>query len=175
MMDLVSRDHIEVSFKEGKWWIADLFSSNGTYVDGKKIDHLIISDPIKLELGKNGPIVNIDLISESESGNARLSTAEGSLTSYIQRYFKEEGNNPNAGDHTRMIQQAFKVIKKKQSNKYLIIISSVVFVCLIVAAYAVYQHIKAGEQKELAESIFYEMKGIEVQLSKLATVVQKTR
>ena len=22
---LVSRDHIEVSFKEGKWWIADLF------------------------------------------------------------------------------------------------------------------------------------------------------
>ena len=52
---LVSRDHIEVSFKEGKWWIADLFSSNGTFVDGKKIDHLIISDPIKLELGKNGP------------------------------------------------------------------------------------------------------------------------
>ena len=33
---LVSRDHIEVSYKEGKWWIADLFSSNGTFVDGKK-------------------------------------------------------------------------------------------------------------------------------------------
>ena len=102
------------------------------------------------------------------------STVEGSLTSYIHRYFKEEGNNPNAGDHTRMIQQAFKVVKKKQSNKYLIIISSIVFVCLIVVAYAVYQHIKAGEQKVLAESIFYEMKGMEVQLSKLATVVQNT-
>jgi len=171
---LVSRDHIEVSYKEGKWWIADLFSSNGTFVDGKKINHLILSDLIKLELGKNGPIVSLDLISETHPGNLSHSTVEGSLTSYIQRYFKEEGNNPNAGDHTRMIQQAFKVIKKKQSNKYLKIISAVVFLCLIVIAYAVYQHIKAGEQKELAESIFYQMKGIEVQLSKLASVVQNT-
>ena len=171
---LVSRDHIEVSFKEGKWWIADLFSSNGTFVDGKKIDHIIISDPVKLELGKNGPIINLDLISESDSGNVRHSTVEGSLTSYIHRYFKEEGNNPNAGDHTRMIQQAFKVVKKKQSNKYLKIISGIVFLSIIIIAYAVYQHIKAGEQKELAESIFYEMKGMEVQLSKLATVVQNT-
>ncbi len=171
---LVSRDHIEVSFKEGKWWIADLFSSNGTFVDGKKINHLILTDPVKLELGKNGPLVTLDLISETNPGNLSHSTVEGSLTSYIQRYFKEEGNNPNVGDHTRMIQQAFKVIKKKQSNKYLKIISAVVFLCVIVIAYAVYQHIKSGEQKELAESIFYQMKGIEVQLSKLSTAVQST-
>jgi len=171
---LVSRDHLEVSYKNGEWWIADLFSSNGTYVDDKKINHLVLSNPIKLVLGKNGPVIILDLISESESGNAKISTVDGSLTSYIQRYFKEEGNNQNVGDHTRMIQQAFKVVKKKQSNKYLKIISGIVFVSLIAVAYAVYQHIKAGEQKELAESIFYQMKGIEVQLSKLSTVVQNT-
>jgi len=171
---LVSRDHLEVSYKNGEWWVTDLFSSNGTYLEDKKINHLVLSNPTKLVLGKNGPIIILDLISESESGNAKLSTVDGSLTSYIQRYFKEEGNNPNVGDHTRMIQQAFKVVKKKQSNKYLKIISGIVFVSLIAVAYAVYQHIKAGEQKELAESIFYQMKGIEVQLSKLSTVVQNT-
>ena len=171
---LVSRDHLEVTYKNGGWWIADLFSSNGTYFEDKKINHLVLSNPTKLVLGKNGPVIILDLISESESGSAKFSKVEGSLTSYIQRYFKEEGNNPTAGDHTRMIQQAFKVVKKKQSNKYLKIISGIVFVSLIVVGYAVYQHIKAGEQKELAESIFYQMKGIEVQLSKLSTVVQNT-
>jgi len=49
---LVSRDHLEISYKEGKWFIADLFSSNGTYLNGNKIDHIILSNPIKLELGK---------------------------------------------------------------------------------------------------------------------------
>ena len=171
---LVSRDHIEVSFKDGKWWVADLFSSNGTYLDGKKINHLILSDPVKLELGKNGPIISLDLISDTGSSSVNGSKVDGNLASYIDRYFKEEGNNPNAGDHTRMIQQAFKVVKKKQSNKYLIIISGIVFVSLIITAYAVYQHIKAGEQKELAESIFYQMKSIDVQLSKLSTVVENT-
>ena len=39
---LVSRDHLEVSLKNGEWWIADLFSSNGTYLEGKKIDHLLV-------------------------------------------------------------------------------------------------------------------------------------
>jgi pSer/pThr/pTyr-binding forkhead associated (FHA) protein len=170
----ISRDHIEVSYKNGEWWIADLFSSNGTYFNGEKINHLTISKPIKLELGKNGPVINIDLISETDSGNIRHSTIEGSLTSYIQRYFKEEADNPNIGDHTRMIQQAFKVVKKKQSKRFLKIISIVVIFFIVAIAYSVYQHIKAGEQKKLAESIFYEMKGIELQLSKLADIVQST-
>jgi len=170
---LVSRDHIEVSYKNNQWWIADLFSSNGTFVNGEKINHLSFTKPVKLELGKNGPVLNLDLISAADSGNVRQSQVEGSLESYIQRYFKDAGN-VNAGDHTRMIQEAFKVVRKKQSKQYLKIISVVVFVCLAAVAYAVYQHIKAGEQKELAESIFYQMKGIEVQLSKLASVVENT-
>lgn len=170
---LVSRDHIEVSYKNNQWWIADLFSSNGTYVDGEKINHISFTKPIKLELGKNGPVLNLDLISAAESGNVRQSQLEGSLTSYIDRYFKN-ADNVNAGDHTRMIQEAFKVVKKKQSKQYLKIIFVVIFFCLAAVAYAVYQHIKAGEQKELAESIFYQMKGIEVQLSKLASVVENT-
>ena len=171
---LVSRDHIEISYKNGEWWVADLFSSNGTYLDGKKISHTVLSAPVKLTLGKNGPEIKIDLISETESGGIKHSTIDGSLTSYIQRYFKEGGDNPNAGDHTRMIQQAFKMVKKKQSSRYVKIIIVTIFLFLIVIAYSVYQHIKAGEQEELAESIFYEMKGIEVQLSRLASVVQSS-
>jgi pSer/pThr/pTyr-binding forkhead associated (FHA) protein len=173
---LVSRDHLEISYKEGKWFIADLFSSNGTYLNGNKIDHIILSNPIKLELGKNGPIINLELIKDTESkpSSSGASDTDSSLQNYIQRYFEQEGNNPNAGDHTRMIQQAFKVVQKKQSKKYWLIIAVVAFMGLLASAYAVYQHIKANEQKELAESIFYQMKGIDIQLSKLSSVVENT-
>jgi membrane-bound lytic murein transglycosylase D len=171
---LVSRDHLEVSFKNGGWWIADLFSSNGTYLDGKKIDHLTLSDSVKIELGKNGPVINFQLITETDSGTVGAPEADSNVASYIERYFKEQGNNPHAGDHTRMIQQAFKVVQKKQSKKYLLIIAVIGFIGIIATAYAVYQHIKANEQKELAESIFYQMKGIDIQLSKLSSVVENT-
>ncbi|MDY0083978.1 MAG: FHA domain-containing protein, partial [Ignavibacteriaceae bacterium] len=172
---LVSRDHLEISFKEGKWFIADLFSSNGTYLDGKKIDHLILSDSVKLVLGKNGPVIKLEIITDTQSKSSSAADIPGtdsSLQSYIQRYFEQEGNNPNAGDHTRMIQQAFKVVQKKQSKKYWLIITLVAFIGILATAYAVYQHIKANEQKELAESIFYQMKGIDIQLSKLSSVVE---
>ena len=168
---LVSRDHLEVSLKNGEWWIADLFSSNGTYLEGK-IDDLLVSDHCKINLGKNGPIVNFELVNENESGAVCAYGVDGSVTSYIQRYFKEHDNNRPIGDHTRTIQNAFKVVQKKQSKKYLIIIGVVVFISLIATTYAVYQHIKSEEQKELAESIFYQMKAIDIQLSKLSTVVE---
>jgi len=171
---LVSRDHLEISLKGDKWFIADLFSSNGTYLDGKKIDHLILTDPIKLELGKNGPVINLELIKDVTDTTADASDSEKSLQNYIQRYFEQEGNNQPVGDHTRMIQQAFKVVQKKQSKKYWLIIAVVAFVGILATAYAIYQHIKANEQKELAESIFYQMKGIDIQLSKLSSVIENT-
>jgi hypothetical protein len=69
------------------------------------------------------------------------------------------------GDHTRMIQQAFQVVKKKQTSKYLKVIVIVALLCIVLIAYAVYQNIQANEQRALAESIFYEMKKLELKLS----------
>ena len=170
---LVSRDHVEISLKKGEWWVADLFSSNGTFIDGKKIDHYLLTGSVKIELGKNGPLLSLELITEADKQLVNEESS-GTLTSYIQRYFKDDLQNQNAGQHTRMIQQAFQVIKKKQTNQYKKIIVGIVAVCIIIAAYAVYQHIKGDEQRELAESIFYEMKGIELQLSKLASIVENS-
>lgn len=170
---LVSRDHVEISLKKGEWWIADLFSSNGTFIDGKKIDHHLLSGTVKIELGKNGPLLSLELIGEADKQLVNKESG-GTLTSYIQRYFKDDLQNQNAGQHTRMIQQAFQVIKKKQSSQYKKIIGLAVAICIIVVSYSVYQHIKANEQRELAESIFYQMKGIELQLSKLAAIVQNS-
>jgi membrane-bound lytic murein transglycosylase D len=155
---------VEISYNKGQWWIADLFSSNGTFADGKRIDHLIITSGLKIELGSNGPLLTLNLI--SEPGRQGIPQGKGSsLTGYIQRYFTDSFHDKNAGQHTRMIHQAFQVVKKKQSSKYLKVVVIVALLCIVLAAYAVYQNIKANEQRALAESIFYQMKELELKLS----------
>ena len=155
---------MEISYNKGQWWIADLFSSNGTFVDGKRIDHLIITSGSKIELGIDGPVLTLNLI--NEPGRQGILQGKGSsLTGYIQRYFTDSFHDKNVGQHTRMIHQAFQVVKKKQSSKYLKVIVIVAILCVLLVAYAVYQNIQANEQRALAESIFYQMKELELKLS----------
>jgi len=161
---MISRDHVEVSYTKGQWWIADLFSSNGTFVDGKRIDHLILTGGLKIELGSKGPVLSLNLINERDRQGI-LQDKNSTLTSYIHRYFKSDTRDMNVGSHTRMIQQAFQVVKKKQSSMYLKVIVIVAILCVVLIAYAVYQNNKANEQKALAESIFYQMKKLELKLS----------
>jgi hypothetical protein len=61
-----------------------------------------------------------------------------------------------------MIQQAFQIVKKKQSKKYVKIIIAVVVVAIAAAAYSIYKHIRENEFKEQAENMFYEMKNLEL-------------
>ena len=41
----VSRQHTRLIFKDGKWYVQDLDSRNGTYVGGQRIDHLTALEP----------------------------------------------------------------------------------------------------------------------------------
>jgi pSer/pThr/pTyr-binding forkhead associated (FHA) protein len=59
----VSRKHLKVIFKDEKWYIIDMNSSNGTYLNGKRIDSNIeyeINDGDKINLStKLELIINI--------------------------------------------------------------------------------------------------------------------
>ncbi|MFI5206767.1 MAG: FHA domain-containing protein [Gemmatimonadales bacterium] len=58
--DVVSAIHCRVIFKDGAWWLEDLGSTNGTWLDGKRI-----SAPAKLStgqrfsLGQRGPVLKV--------------------------------------------------------------------------------------------------------------------
>lgn len=165
---MVSRDHLEISFKDGEWWIIDLASTNGTYLEEKKIDRLKLTDSLKLQLGKNRTIISFNLVSKPGTEGLTHSEASGSLSNYIQRYFNAGIDNPNAGQHTRMIQQAFQVVKKKQSIKYYKIIIGILIIAVAAAVYSVYKHIKEVEYIAQAENIFYRMKDLELSIERIA-------
>jgi pSer/pThr/pTyr-binding forkhead associated (FHA) protein/S1-C subfamily serine protease len=60
--DVVSAIHCRVIFRDGAWWLEDLGSTNGTWLDGKRI-----SAPAKLStgqrfsLGQRGPVLKVTI------------------------------------------------------------------------------------------------------------------
>jgi class 3 adenylate cyclase len=54
----VSRRHLEVLSADDGWTIRDLDSANGTYVDGKRVRELVLSETTEVTLGgRSGPVV----------------------------------------------------------------------------------------------------------------------
>ena len=50
----VSRRHARFSFKNGNWVIQDLNSSNGTFLNGKRVNELIVKQNLKISVGGEG-------------------------------------------------------------------------------------------------------------------------
>lgn len=160
----VSRFHAEFWFSDGNWWILDLQSANGTYVDRKRVERAPISARAIVELGENGPLLS--LMVEEVLKDEAPQIAHRSLDHYQQRYFQDTAAG-DAGQHTLMIRQAFKNVQKRQKRKFAGVIAALL--CLFIAAgiYALYKHQELRKQKLLAEDIFYTMKSMELEFAPL--------
>lgn len=55
MDDIVSRPHAEIRFENCKWWVYDLNSTNGIFVDGKKVEQIPLANNTRIILGQFGP------------------------------------------------------------------------------------------------------------------------
>ena len=55
----VSRHHADVFIDGGAWWIQDLESANGVFVEGRKIDKFQISGTTRVRLGRAGPVLTL--------------------------------------------------------------------------------------------------------------------
>ncbi len=49
----ISRNHANIQFEDGKYWVTDLGSSNGTYVNGVKVKRTELIDKDVITLGKH--------------------------------------------------------------------------------------------------------------------------
>lgn len=54
-----SRRHLDVFPEAGGWWVRDLKSTNGTFVDGRPIQQLAVGDGITLRIGSDGPDIRL--------------------------------------------------------------------------------------------------------------------
>ncbi len=171
--DLVSRIHAEVNYENDQWWIIDQNSTNGSFIGGEKITRFLLGEQVRLELGKNGPILLVELQNQTHA-NVTQQQEKRSLTRYIEHYFYDSSGKRNIGAHTMMIKNAFEIMKKKQSSKYLKVIGAFASIIIILVILAIYQQIKINRQWSIAEDIFYKMKTFELQIARLDNSRSKT-
>lgn len=173
----VSRYHADVFIEDGDWWIQDLQSGNGVFIDGRKIDKFPLSDTARIRLGISGPSLIFEfekalplkpLVSEPTVSDSRT------LSDYKEHYFGQTAND-TVGEHTLMVRRAYAEVKKKQRWIYVSIISVIVLLCILTGGYAAYKHRQVRQQRELAADIFYNMKTLEIEIEKVIKDVKKHR
>ena len=60
--DVVSAIHCRVIFRDGAWWLEDLGSTNGTWLDGKRISAPVrLSTGQRFSLGQRGPVLKVTI------------------------------------------------------------------------------------------------------------------
>ena len=162
MNKTVSRPHAKIVFEEDKWWVYDLQSANGVFVDGEKVDQAPLANNSKIRLGQLGPELSVaveKIIPKNEEHIDPVSDDK------CADYYFGDPDECHIGNRTMMIRHAFKNIQKKQKKKYTGIIAIFACLFLLTGIYAAYKHITLNKQKAIAEDIFYAMKKMELEFA----------
>jgi membrane-bound lytic murein transglycosylase D len=177
--DYVSRVHAEVTFENGQWWIRDLNSSNGIFVDGQRVESAAILQTLTIRLGIEGP----ELFFEVQPVNAQSTEAQPASPSqpppgaetmvarYVDHYFGKSETNQAAGEHTMYVRRAFAQVQQVQKRKYGRLIAVLAVVAIGAGTYAFYLHEQVQRQRALAQDLFYSMKSLDIDIANLEKTV----
>ena len=171
----VSKVHAEVRCEEGQWWIVDLQSRNGTYLDGERIERASIPPSCKVELGQGGPILRISVghhaqVSERPSDKTFVQQAPESVTQLVKR-LEETQDTGEGGAQTKLYGQALQRITKRRSRWYQVVLGIVGVLLVGAVAVVIYQDQKIKALRATAGDIFYAMKRVELQVAQLEDLI----
>ncbi len=192
----VSRTHLYVYPENGRWWVEDVGSSNGTFHHGEKVAQAPVEAEMHLALGLNGPVLvmTVDTLHEDReprdlpAGDAHMAAAphseavsgtaqdeseaaapNPSLTYFIQHYAGDEGP---AGERTVFIREAFRQVHQKQRRKYT---GFIVVAALLAISAAGFGGYKAVEHRKQQVRIAEQQAQIEVQQAEIAALRVQAR
>lgn len=200
----VSRTHAEVYLEAGTWWIRDLGSTNGTYVDDARTSRARLADRSRLQFGREGPVLYVSVEhepagprpsgrSQGERGTNRAphvmpqdapaassrKQADGAHAGpdpSVESYIRKyfSSDAGSAGDHTRMIRRAYSRVHERHQRKYVGIFSVLGALLVLVGGYAIFQESRIQRFERLAADAFYDMKEMDARLAQLKSVLEET-
>jgi len=173
----VSRRHIVVSCNEGLWSFSDLQSSNGVFVNQKRVLTALVAPNLSVRLGAvDGPLLTMEVETPAAAATERYATTPGvpegggqtrMIADYAERYFGSAKINEPVGKRTMMIRKAFRQVQKKQRRVFGWVVAALALLTVIAGGYGVYQRQRVVRQQALAEELFYSMKALDVDIANL--------
>lgn len=181
--DAVSRHHIEIKPVADRWYLVNLKSTNGIYIDGRLIqDQEELHFPVVIALGVAGVYLRIQVqtpdsmntvLPSSQSSDATLSvhstsTASGHRDvsqSAIEARLLAAEDSDDMGDYTLMARRVIHKDRVKRAKSYKKAIGWLLGLCGVAVGLVTYQHIALQSTQQLALDMFYDIKTLEVSLS----------
>ncbi len=179
---VVSRHHAEIRWEDGQWWIQDLKSANGVFIDGRQIQRAALFGAGRIQLGAGGPALSFTIESAAGMGagttvspsapppkgsaDSTPAAARASLDEYKNHYFGKTTDD-SIGEHTMMVRRAYAEVRRKQRLMYGGVIGLVVVLLIVTGGIAWYKHTQVLAQRRLAAEVFYTMRALEIDLIKL--------
>ncbi len=168
----VSQQHAEVTFEEGKWWIRDLESTNGTVVRGERIEKVVVEGALRVRLGHEGP--GLVLEPEGRPAEQLLKTAVPS-DSAIHRRYLERRDPEQFGLHTAAVRRVLAQVQRRSAMKYVVALGIVTLAGAGAVAYAYHLQKEVERQKAAAAELFYTAKTLELEIAELELTVDERR
>ena len=163
----VSRVHARC-FPEGEqWWLEDLNSSNGSFVGQERVSRVPLHTGTEVRLGAQGLTLQflVEPLPKPPPAPQRTGSTDAS------RYFGDLKEGDVAGEHTMFIRSTFAQIQQKQKRKFGGVIAGLAVLLVLLGAFGFYQYRKAQQQKQVAEQMFYTMKGLDLEIAGLQETV----
>lgn len=151
--DGISRQHFEVSLDRGLWWIRDLDSSNGTYLDGSPVQRTALHDRASVSFYAGGPVIHL----ASDSGRAGQVQA-GAAHSPPRRQAGVQQTTPSS---------EFDEFQRRHRRRFWFGMAAMSSLLLVAIGVIVYQQTDRSDSHAIAERLFYESKSLELELARL--------
>jgi len=184
----ISRHHLEIKRAPDGWWVVDLNSTHGVYLDKQRVAaktklHL----PVLLGLG----VSPFELKIASANAKPVLPTPKDDATLFavaqtpvlnqpkalppkpqqnlsadaIKNRLLSEEESADMGDYTRMVRRVIREDRTVRTKNYKKLIWFLGILFVIAAGLVTYQYLALDNARKLAINMFYDVKTLEVNLS----------
>lgn len=187
----ISRRHLKVKRENGEWWLYDLNSANGVYIQDKLVAQKCKLDlPVAVLVGDSGIFLRIQTVGQNEGISEEAPKAVAVSTSEIAARDKSVSRSltkeamkarllakeevEDAGDYTRMVRMLIHEDRVSRGKKYKNVIWVLGVLFVVSAALVAYQQTALSNARTLAIDMFYDIKTLEVSLSQAEIMIEKS-
>ena len=183
--DTISRHHLEVKLEVGSWYLYNLKSANGVYLNGRLVQNqTVLNFPAQIALGLSGIQLRIqraihqsintvqfepksqaqlpvDPLEPSGFTSAKSNLSEGDIAARLLA----KQDTADMGEYTLMVRRVIQQDQLKRGKSYKKLIWAFAGLFVIAIGLVGYQQVALSNTRKLALDMFYDIKTLEVNLS----------